>query len=141
MAIIKCREISGSRFKKKKQQPASRDGNRAPIRTMTYGRVLPGVLLSGVLAQRPAPVQLYVKLVIVASGAVDVHAVRVVRISGRVQQTAERAVETDPDFHVVVLALGFDICETKRRERRESLVTVGYVVVIKISDRIVIKKI
>lgn len=84
----------------------------------TYGRVLPGVLLSGVLAQRTAPVQLYVELVVVAPGAVDVHAVRIVRIAGRVEQTAERAVESDPDFHVIVLALGLDVCEKKTEPLR-----------------------
>lgn len=85
--------------------------------TNTHGRILPGILLSGVLSQRAAPVELNVELVVVAAGAVDVHAVRIVRVSGRVQQTAERAVESDADFHVVVLALGFDVCEPRVRRK------------------------
>lgn len=76
-----------------------------------YRWILPGVLLSGVLSQCTATVQLYVKLVVIPTCAVDVNAIRVVRISGRVQQTAEGAVETDANFHIIVLALSFNVCE------------------------------
>lgn len=74
-----------------------------------YGWILSGVLLSGILSQRAATVQLYVKLVVIPPGAVYVHAIRIVRVSGRVQQTAERPVESYAYFHVIVLALGFDV--------------------------------
>jgi hypothetical protein len=81
------------------------------IVSKAYRWVLPGVLLSGVLSQCTATVQLYVKLVVIPTSAVDVNAVWVIRISGRVQQTAEGAVETDANFHIIVLALSFDVCE------------------------------
>jgi len=76
-----------------------------------YRWILPGVLLSGVLSQCTATVQLYVKLVVIPTCAVDVNAIRVVRISGRVQQTAEGTVETDANFHIIILALSFNVCE------------------------------
>lgn len=91
--------------------------NNVTNATDTYGWIFPGVLLSGVLSKCAAPVELNVELVVVAAGAVDIHTVRVVRVSGRVQQTAERTVESDADFHVVILALGFDVCEPRVKQK------------------------
>jgi len=59
------------------------------VASEAYRWVLPGVLLSGVLSQGTATVQLNVKLVVIPTSAVDVNAIWVVRISGRVQQTAK----------------------------------------------------
>lgn len=74
-----------------------------------YRRVLPGVFLAGVLAEGAAAVQLDVELVVVPPCTVDVHAVGVIRVSGGVKKATERAVESYPDLHVVVLALRFDV--------------------------------
>lgn len=48
---------------------------------ITYRRILPGVVVMGILAQCSAPVQLDEELVVVASRAIDVHAVGVVRVA------------------------------------------------------------
>lgn len=74
-----------------------------------YRRVLPGVFLAGVLAEGAAAVQLDVELVVVPPCTIYVHAVGVVRVAGGVQEATERAVESYPDLHVVVLALSFDV--------------------------------
>ena len=62
-------------------------------------------------AQSSAPVQLYVELVVVPSCPVDVDTIRIVGVPRGVQQPAERAVEADPNLHVVVLALRLNICK------------------------------
>lgn len=52
--------------------------------------------------QSPATVHLDVELIVAGTGAVDVDTLRVVHVSGTVDETIERAVEPDVDLHVVV---------------------------------------
>lgn len=96
-----------------------------------YRRVFSRVFVQAVLAQSAAPVQLDVELVVVTSTAINVHTIGIIciawilsgdveqwndsqdkargELTSRVQKPAERAVESYPDLHVVVLTLGFDV--------------------------------
>lgn len=61
-------------------------------------------------SQSPALIQPDEELVMIPSSPVHVDAVRVVDISRRVDQTHERAIVVDRDFHVVVGTFGGDVC-------------------------------
>lgn len=79
------------------------------LETYAYGRWLSSFFGFRIFPECSAPVQLYVELVVVPSGAIDVNTVRVVAVARAVEQPYEGPVESNADFHVVVLAFCFDV--------------------------------
>lgn len=75
-----------------------------------YRGILATLLLQRILAQGAAPIQLYIKLVVIPARAIDVHAIRIVGIAGGVEQSTKRAIEANTDFHIIILAFGLNVC-------------------------------
>uniref|UniRef100_A0A8D8JCS1 (northern house mosquito) hypothetical protein n=1 Tax=Culex pipiens TaxID=7175 RepID=A0A8D8JCS1_CULPI len=81
--------------------------HRVPHKVFRW--VLPAVVAVGILPQCSAAVQLDQELVVVPARTVDVHAVRIVRVTRRIQQSTERSIEPNTNLHIVILAFRFNM--------------------------------
>ena len=61
-------------------------------------------------AESTALIESNEELVVIPSGAVNVNAVEIVNIAGAVDQSGERSVEMNADFHVFIRAFSGYIC-------------------------------